>query len=58
MQDYNLNVTALLDYAARWHPEQEIVCRTVEGPTLISSYADVHKRAQMCAMGLAKLGVR
>jgi hypothetical protein len=44
-------------FAARWHPEQQIVCKTVEGPTVISTYADLDMRAQLCALALKALGV-
>ncbi|KAG1667964.1 hypothetical protein FOA52_008336 [Chlamydomonas sp. UWO 241] len=57
MQRGNLNVSQIIDYAARWHPEQTVVCKTPEGPTVISSYADIHKRSQLCALALQALGV-
>ena len=59
MQDnWKLTVPSLLDYAARWHPEQEIVSKAPEGPTVISTYADLHRRAQLCALALQGLGIR
>jgi len=47
----------LLPRAARWHPEQQIVCKTVEGPTVISTYADLDTRAQLCALALKAMGM-
>lgn len=58
MQDWPLIVSRVLEYAARWHPTQEIVCRTVEGPVIISSYADLARRARLCALALQCLGIR
>ena len=58
MQHWPLTVTQVLEYAARWHPEQQIVCRTVEGPIVISTYQDLSRRAQLCALALIKLGLR
>jgi hypothetical protein len=39
------------------HKDQEIVCRTVEGPIQISTYADLSRRAKLCAIALMQLGV-
>jgi hypothetical protein len=39
MQSWPLLVTHALEYAARWHKDQEIICKTVEGPITISTYA-------------------
>jgi len=58
MQDYPLVVTSILDYAARYHAEQEVISRTVEGGTHRYTYADMHKRAQLCSLAFHKLGVR
>lgn len=88
MQRQRLNVSSILDYAARWHPEQEVLsahparvhangaCMAVasiecwlstalqvvsklpEGPTIITTYADIHRRSQLCALALQALGVR
>jgi fatty-acyl-CoA synthase len=52
MQETQLNLCGLLDYAAKWHPEQEIVARTTEGPLVVCSYGDVHKRARLCSLML------
>jgi hypothetical protein len=39
------------------HAQQEIVCRTIEGPVTISNYADLNRRAKLCALALSHLGV-
>lgn len=30
MQHWPLTVTGLIEYADRWHGEQEVICKTVE----------------------------
>jgi fatty-acyl-CoA synthase len=57
MQSQPMLVTNFLDYAARWHAEQEIVCKTCEGDTHISNYADLRRRSQLCALALTSLGI-
>lgn len=60
MQDYPLVVTSILDYAAKYHAEQEVISRTVDGTggTHRYTYADMHKRAQLCSLAFHKMGVR
>lgn len=48
MQSWPLLVTHALEYAARWHKDQEIVCKTVEGPVTISTYAGTTMVANQC----------
>lgn len=47
----------VLEYAARWHGQQEVVSKTVEGPIVVSTYADLAKRARLCAVALQRLGI-
>ncbi|GFH23065.1 uncharacterized protein HaLaN_20617 [Haematococcus lacustris] len=58
MQHWPLLVHKILDYAAAWHPEQEIITKTVEGSTTITTYADLKHRAQLAALALQSLGMR
>ncbi|GFH27595.1 AMP-binding domain-containing protein [Haematococcus lacustris] len=58
MQHWPLLVHKILDYAAAWHPEQEIITKTVEGITTITTYADLKHRAQLAALALQALGIR
>ncbi len=58
MQDWPLRVSTVIDHAARYHGEREVVTRTVEGPVERCTYRDVHGRARRCAAALAGLGVR
>lgn len=58
MQDYPLVVNSILDYAAKFHGEQEIITCTVEGSVHRYTYGDMHKRSQLCSLALHNLGVR
>jgi fatty-acyl-CoA synthase len=58
MQDWPLTVDKILDHAKTWHGDREIVSRSIEGPTVRTTYAEVHQRAKRLSNALAKLGVR
>ena len=58
MQDFPLLVHRVLDHAARWHGETEIVSRSVEGPIHRTTYGELDRRARALASAVqAKLGV-
>ncbi|HEV7352349.1 MAG TPA: long-chain-fatty-acid--CoA ligase [Brevundimonas sp.] len=46
MQDWPLTVDKILDHAKNWHPHREVVTRSVEGPIVRVSYAEIHGRAK------------
>jgi len=46
MQDWPLTVDKILDHAKNWHPDREVVTRSVEGPVVRTSYAEIHGRAK------------
>ena len=58
MQDWSLTLDKLLDHAARWHGDRELVTRSVEGPITRSTYAQVHRRAKQVSHGLIEAGVK
>ena len=58
MQDWSLTLDKLLDHAARWHGDREVVTRSVEGPLTRSTYAQVHHRAKQVSHGLLEAGVQ
>ncbi|MBV1887183.1 MAG: long-chain-fatty-acid--CoA ligase [Parvibaculaceae bacterium] len=58
MQDWPLSVTTIIDHAARFHGEQEVVTRTVEGPFHTTNYKEIHLRARKVAQALEKLGCK
>jgi len=55
--DTQLSIPSLLEYAARYHGETEIVSRTVEGPIHRYTYVDALARAKRLANVLRGLGV-
>jgi fatty-acyl-CoA synthase len=57
MMDYPLTVPLLLDRAARYFPQVEVVSRRPDRSVARSSYADVRRRAHQLAGALARLGV-
>jgi len=49
MQDFPLLAHRVLDHAARWHGDTEVVSRSVEGPIHRIGYADLNRRARALA---------
>lgn len=58
MQDWPLTVDRILDHARAWHGDREIVSRSVEGPIVRTTYAEVHDRAKRVSSALKALGIR
>jgi 3-(methylthio)propionyl---CoA ligase len=58
MQDWPLTVDRILDHAKRWHGDREIVSRSVEGPLVRTTYAQIHERAKRVSNALKGLGVQ
>ncbi|MET0273012.1 MAG: AMP-binding protein, partial [Phenylobacterium sp.] len=58
MQDWPLTVDRILDHAKAWHGSREIVSRSVEGPIVRTTYAQVHDRAKRLSNALKDLGVK
>jgi fatty-acyl-CoA synthase len=58
MQDWPLRVTTLIDHAARFHGDQEIVTRSIEGPITRTTYREVHLRARKIAQALGRFGIK
>jgi fatty-acyl-CoA synthase len=57
MQDAPLLISSLIEHAAQYHPEAEIVARTVEGPLHRTNYREVARRAKRVANALQMLKV-
>ena len=57
MMDQPLLISSVLEYAAKYHGESEIVSRTVEGPIHRYTYADAQSRSKQLAKALQALGV-
>lgn len=58
MQDRPLLISTLIEHAARYHPEVEIVSRTCEGDIVRGNYRDLHKRVARLANALKRLGIK
>ena len=57
MQDQPLLISQLIDFAARHHPQVEVVSRRVEGDIHRYTYADAARRARQVANALDRLGL-
>src|SRR5262249_61904182 len=57
MMDRPLLIQSLIQYAARYHAETEIISRTTEGPLHRYTYADAEVRTKQLAKALMRLGV-
>jgi fatty-acyl-CoA synthase len=58
MQDWPLTLDKLIDHAANWHGAREIVTRSVEGPIVRTTYAEIRRRAKRVSNALKALGVK
>jgi 3-(methylthio)propionyl---CoA ligase len=58
MQDRPLLISQMIDFAAAYYPDVEIVTRTVEGPIHRYGYRDAQKRAKQIAEALQGLGIK
>src|SRR5690554_5142755 len=58
MQDWPLTVDRIIDRARDWHGGREIVTRSVEGPIVRTTYAEVHGRAKRVSNALKAWGVQ
>lgn len=57
MQDWPLTVDRILDHAKNWHPDREVVTRSVEGPIVRVTYAQLHERARKVSNVLKAWGI-
>ena len=46
MQAWPLTVDRLIDHAARWHGDREVVTRSVEGPIVRTTYREIRAQAK------------
>ncbi len=58
MQDRPLLISQIIDFAAAYHTDVEIVSRTIEGPIHRYGYRDAQKRAKKLAEALQGLGIK
>src|SRR5580765_1122793 len=58
MMDRALTLPSILEYAAQYHPDREVVDRMVEGPIHRYGYADALARTKRMANALIAMGVQ
>ena len=58
MQDWPLLVSKLIDHAAIYHAQREIVSLSCEGPKHRTNWAQVRGRAKQVAGALRRLGMQ
>jgi len=57
MQDWSLTVDKLIDRAAAWHGDREVVSREADGSLSRTSYAEVRLRAKQVTAALQAQGI-
>ena len=57
IQDRPLLISSLIDFAAEFHGDREIVTQTVEGPLHRSNYRELQRRSKQAANALIAMGV-
>ena len=58
MQDWPLTVDKIIDHAKNWHGSREVVTRSIEGPIVRTTYADIHARAKRVSNALKGWGIK
>ena len=58
MQDWPLTVDKIIDHAKNWHGAREVVTRSVEGPIVRTTYAQIHDRAKRVSNALKDWGIK
>ena len=58
MMDMPLTITSLIQHAANFHGDTEIVSRSIEGPIHRYTYSDAYQRVQKMANAFIELGVK
>jgi len=58
MQDWPLLVHKIIDHAALYHGDREVVTRSVEGPIYRTNYREIAKRSHRVAEALDRHGIR
>lgn len=58
MQDWPLLCHRIIEHAARIHGNQEVVTRSVEGPIVRTTYAQIHQRALKVSRMLDRAGIK
>ena len=57
MQDWPLTLDRIIEHAAKWHGDREVVSRRPDGSRDWTSYADVEETARRFSSALLSLGI-
>ena len=57
MQDWPLTVDKILQHASAWHPGRQVVTRSLEGPIVRTTYAEIFGRAKRVSTALQAEGI-
>jgi len=57
MQTWPLTLDKVIDHADNWHPRREVVTRSLEGPIVRTTYAEIRRRAKKVSSALLAEGV-
>ncbi|MEX2518264.1 MAG: long-chain-fatty-acid--CoA ligase [Paracoccaceae bacterium] len=58
MQHWEMRVSHILDYAAKYHPKRSIISRSVEGPIETTNWAGICEGALKTAQALVRHGLK
>jgi fatty-acyl-CoA synthase len=58
MQDWPLTLDKVIDHAANWHGAREVVTRSMEGPIVRTTYAEIRRRAKQVSTALLDHGIK
>ena len=57
MQDWPLTLDQIIQHAAKWHGDRQVVSRRPDGLRELTSYADVEATARRFSSALLSLGI-
>jgi fatty-acyl-CoA synthase len=57
MQNWPLTLDKVIDHAAQWHGQREVVTRSLEGPIVRATYGEIRRRAKQVSNALLAEGV-
>ncbi|HEX4097464.1 MAG TPA: AMP-binding protein [Caulobacteraceae bacterium] len=58
MQDYELTIDKIVDHAAAWHPDAEVVSRDRSGAVTRAGYAQVRTRSNLLSGAFLRVGLQ
>jgi len=58
MQEFPLTVGKILDHAAKYHPNRQIISRSVEGPITRTNWSNIQCQAKKLSQVLVSMGIK